>query len=418
MIDNSYITGFKTADGLRNGSDTTSWGYVPILSGEETGRSQWSDFQQALDGGTIYFNAAGSLWPNLGALCRLTQYAFGIPANVNVYATPANVSVSVPPHTDRQDVFVMQTEGSKHWRVYASIKVLANSSAKVVVDPTDRGKHGDVLTLEELGTPLLDVVLHAGDILYVPVGFPHTTDTAHRNSDAEDDNIVNSKTSVHLTMGLDTHVWSLTWAGLRSTVLQRSGKDSSWDVMKANPDNKENADALNWARLQTLPVGVLGGEPWRRSWNRILRRRSIRKHTSGIDLEFRRALIEETKRLLILLEPNRWLDSSKQSASSKKNEQSKGYTNHELETLPTDREVGDAIDFFLSEHLLSVLMVQQEFFDNIDPHDESTGMRAFMALQKNTAIMERLAEFSKDEAMRSHYAQKRRATDAMMQGMV
>ena len=75
-------------------------------------------------------------------------------------------SLSVPPHTDRQDVLVFQTQGAKRWRVFAPPP---RSKGK---DPLNRGKNGDVLGFEEMGPPLLDTVLRKGDVLYVPTGFP------------------------------------------------------------------------------------------------------------------------------------------------------------------------------------------------------------------------------------------------------
>ena len=72
-------------------------------------------------------------------------------------------------------------------------------------------------------------------VMYVPAGFPHTTDTSTvvkeetvpaEDGDGETD--LFKETSVHLTMGLDTHVWALTFAHLRWTLLQRCGKD--WKV--------------------------------------------------------------------------------------------------------------------------------------------------------------------------------------------
>lgn len=44
-------------------------------------------------------------------------------------------------------------------------------------DPLARGKSKDKLELSELATPLLDIVLKPGQVLYVPAGFPHTTGT-------------------------------------------------------------------------------------------------------------------------------------------------------------------------------------------------------------------------------------------------
>ena len=45
--------------------------------------------------------------------------AFGLPAHANVYCTGAGADVSLAPHTDRQDVVILQLEGRKRWHLYA-----------------------------------------------------------------------------------------------------------------------------------------------------------------------------------------------------------------------------------------------------------------------------------------------------------
>jgi hypothetical protein len=82
LIDQSYITGYKTAEILRNGTKTDTWELAPLKM-DPSRKTTWSDVTEALDGGTIYFNTAGSLWPTLGGLCRMTSYLFGLPTNLN-----------------------------------------------------------------------------------------------------------------------------------------------------------------------------------------------------------------------------------------------------------------------------------------------------------------------------------------------
>ena len=57
-------------------------------------------------------------------------------------------------------------------------------------------------------------MLGPGALLYIPAGWPHTTDTVHDN--AED--------SVHLTVGLDTHIWGLDFAAARKGALARASE--------------------------------------------------------------------------------------------------------------------------------------------------------------------------------------------------
>lgn len=65
-IDGSYISGRRTADIMRNGTNTETWHFVSLK--ENPGRpTTWKKVEEALQGGTVYFNTAGSLWLNLGA---------------------------------------------------------------------------------------------------------------------------------------------------------------------------------------------------------------------------------------------------------------------------------------------------------------------------------------------------------------
>lgn len=365
LIGGSYITGHCTAEILRNGTKTDTWEMRP-LKDNPARKTTWEEVEKALEGGTVYFNTAGSLWPTLGALCRLTIAAFGIPTNVNVYVTPPGVSVSVPPHTDRQDVLVLQTAGAKRWRVFAPPCRIKG------VDPLHRGKSGNVLSFDELGDPLIDTVVNRGDVLYVPTGFPHTTDTSTGDKSAFDE------TSVHLTMGLDTHVWGLTFAHMRWSLLQRLGEDFRLDI--------ESDDAY-WAAMETIPIGFLGGEGWKRSLQRL-------QEGKGIDSEFRNDVIARFKIVLEMLEPDRW----------QKNK------------MPNDEDIGQVVDYLVGEHLMELFEIQENMFSDIDPHDEASVVKAFECTQKQNALMEKFGGFSRNEAMRSSFAQRRLEQDEKLKG--
>ena len=86
------------------------------------------------------------------------------------------------------------------------------------MDPFQRGKGTDHMT-EEPGDLLIDTVMEPGQVLYMPAGFPHTCDTI---LEPVDDDIA-SQPSVHLTVGVDTHLWSLSYAHLREVALARAG---------------------------------------------------------------------------------------------------------------------------------------------------------------------------------------------------
>jgi len=79
-------------------------------------------------------------------------------------------------------------------------------------------------------------------VLYVPGGFPHTTDTVIGVSSEEP--------SVHLTLGVDTHIWKLSYASLRETVLARNSMQDKIVPTKLESD-------VYWLLQDCLPVGFL-----------------------------------------------------------------------------------------------------------------------------------------------------------------
>ncbi|WP_110456181.1 cupin domain-containing protein [Shewanella algidipiscicola] len=77
------------------------------------------------------------------------------------FATPGG---GVGPHIDNYDVFLLQGEGKRRW--------------KVGPQGTYSPRGGDTHTaLIDDFEPIIDVVLEAGDMLYIPPGFPHRGET-------------------------------------------------------------------------------------------------------------------------------------------------------------------------------------------------------------------------------------------------
>lgn len=96
---------------------------------------------------------------------RLQEY-FGCLVGSNVYLTPPG-SQGFAPHYDDIEAFVIQLEGKKHWKLYPprnSNEVLARYSSENMQE-------------ENLGEPILNKVLEAGDTLYFPRGVIHQAST-------------------------------------------------------------------------------------------------------------------------------------------------------------------------------------------------------------------------------------------------
>ena len=109
----------------------------------EAARMSFEDVQDAMDKGTVIFNAAGAHIPKLAGPCLAVTDATVTPNAVNLYITSAGKKTSAPPHTDKQDVVVVQSCGRKYWRVYAP----PDPSLKPGSDVFARGKGDDNLPL-------------------------------------------------------------------------------------------------------------------------------------------------------------------------------------------------------------------------------------------------------------------------------
>jgi len=231
----------------------------------------FEDVQAALEKGTVIFNAAGAHIPKLAGPSLATTDATDLPCALNLYVTAPNQRTSAPPHTDKQDVVVVQTSGCKHWKVFQP----PNPALKPSADVFSRGKQLDNLplySLEEQGTLLIETTLYPGDVLFVPAGFPHTTSTVQSN-DKDTTNTIHlnkdeqsqhaSDTSIHLTLGIDHHIWELDYLNARRLALRRAGVKDTALGQTSDQDNpfvgkvNELPEPTRSALLSELPLGLL-----------------------------------------------------------------------------------------------------------------------------------------------------------------
>ncbi|WP_460848506.1 cupin domain-containing protein [Phytohabitans suffuscus] len=152
------------------------------------------------DGATLVLQGLHRLWPPLVDLARELGGQLGQPLQVNAYLTPA-ASQGFATHYDTHDVFVLQVDGRKRWRVHEP----------VLPDPLERqpwgGRADEVAAVAE-GAPAIDEVLEPGDALYLPRGWLHS-------AAAQDG------PSLHLTVG----VKALTRYALVEALLELAAED-------------------------------------------------------------------------------------------------------------------------------------------------------------------------------------------------
>lgn len=145
-------------------------------------------------GGSLLFTRAQACDQRIASLCREIELALlecGLvltePVSANAYLTPAGCA-GFPVHYDDHCSLVLQVSGRKHWDVFAPPSALPIARC---TEPIDR---------YTLGNAVLDTDIGAGDMLYVPRGFPHEVRCTHSSS-------------LHLTFSIRT----LTWANLFQT---------------------------------------------------------------------------------------------------------------------------------------------------------------------------------------------------------
>ena len=132
-------------------------------------------------GATIVLQALHVNWQPLAVFCRLLEGALGRSVQVNSYSTPRG-SQGFAVHHDTHDVLVLQVAGEKRWRLYDPLLELPLKHQRY---SKSLGEHGEATN---------ELVLRAGDTLYLPRGWLHEAETSDTDS-------------LHLTIGITAHTW-------------------------------------------------------------------------------------------------------------------------------------------------------------------------------------------------------------------
>jgi hypothetical protein len=140
------------------------------------------------DGATLVLQGLHRVWPPLIDFAGDLAAELAHPVQVNAYVTPPQ-SRGFDDHYDVHDVFVLQVEGRKRWRINAPVH-----ERPLRDQPwTDRRDAVREAAAPDGDGPLLDVVLDPGDCLYLPRGFLHAAEAL-------------AEVSTHLTVGV--HPWT------------------------------------------------------------------------------------------------------------------------------------------------------------------------------------------------------------------
>lgn len=139
--------------------------------------------RQHQGGSTIILQQLHQFDPTLSDFCRALEQVFSCHIQTNIYLSPPEAQ-GFSTHYDSHDVFVLQVEGEKLWRLYDEPVDLPFRGERF-----DRHKHKP--------GPLKDeFILKAGDCAYVPRGMLHDASTSEGNP------------SLHITVGLIVKTWA------------------------------------------------------------------------------------------------------------------------------------------------------------------------------------------------------------------
>lgn len=151
-------------------------------------------FKLFRSGATLSISGFEKVWLSAHAILRPFTQTFACSTDLSVFATPAGFP-GFPAHWDPVGVVIVQSEGTKEWRIWPT-------EPDGAATPTNNDE-------SSFGEPLLQTTLEPGDVLYIPQRTPHTAAATREQS-------------VHLTVALHTRGWEDIIARLVSAQLSSS----------------------------------------------------------------------------------------------------------------------------------------------------------------------------------------------------
>eukprot|EP01084_Bolivina_argentea_P282571 483706_1 len=202
---------------------------------------EYISFKLSID--TLVINNAGLIFKNIALLEQIIMNTMFIPVNTNAYISgmrTQNDQYSSKIHSDRQDIFIIQTQGKKRWQVWEpNIK---NPRFEQI-----RGKDENEISEKDISKLklLYDIVLEPGDILYIPRGYLHQVTLYNNENDlymTKEDEY-----SIHLSMGLEIDTLGFTMESFMfcSMGIALQNKNKLKDEKKLE-QKLENHSRLTW----------------------------------------------------------------------------------------------------------------------------------------------------------------------------
>ena len=152
-------------------------------------------------GASLVANYIHRVCPEVGAVAHMLERQFVARVFANVYCSFKGVQ-AFQTHYDLHDVFAVQAEGEKVWRVY-------EARADAPVSPLPPGDEVEKWLTASRGRLLFEAAMKPGDILYLPRGQYH-------------DALTGSQASLHVTFGVSPATGLALFKLLESAVTRES----------------------------------------------------------------------------------------------------------------------------------------------------------------------------------------------------
>jgi len=166
-------------------------------------------------GASLVANQLHRVCPEVAAVAGMLELEFAARVSANVYCSFKGVQ-AFQTHYDLHDVFAVQAEGEKTWRIY-------ESRADAPIAPLPPGDEIEKWLTESRGKLLFEAQMKPGDILYLPRGQYH-------------DALTGSQASLHVTFGVSPATGLALFKLLENAVTQESGFRAYLPDARSEPD--------------------------------------------------------------------------------------------------------------------------------------------------------------------------------------
>ena len=181
-------------------------------------------------GASLIANQSHRVCPEVGAVAAMLEREFAARVSANVYCSFKGVQ-AFQTHYDLHDVFAVQAEGEKTWRIY-------ESRADAPVAPLPPGDEIEKWLTESRGKLLFEAQMKPGDILYLPRGQYH-------------DALTGSQASLHVTFGISPATGLALFRLLENAVTQEGEFRAYLPDARSEPDLRARLTAFR-ERLTTM----------------------------------------------------------------------------------------------------------------------------------------------------------------------